>query len=217
MKRVLILMVALSAFAASLSAQATQFIKNGNVLSWSASTGHHGSMKIAMTDGQYFEVEQSNDVNKAAGVQKLYGAILDNGQKVVIVNVGQWKEVWEGRASNTGIAGKLTAGSANYTFNIAAAAPPPAPAPAVSTAPFINGKTLRWETDAAGGQNGTIYVTFSQGSTFKLDQKNNNNPGAGTTKLDGEVKGGQIYIYNRQWGENLGRHPQQRNDLRENQ
>ena len=69
------------------------------------------------------------------------------------------------------------------------------------TAPFTTGKTLRWETNALGGQNGTLYVTQTKGSFFYLEQKNNRNTASGVTRLEGEVKDGQVFIYNRKWKE----------------
>jgi hypothetical protein len=48
----------------------------------------------------------------------------------------------------------------------------------------------------------TIKVTSVSGTKFNIDQVNFNNRAAGTTKLDGEVKDGKVYIYNRQWNEN---------------
>ena len=171
-------------------------ISKGSLLSWSTSAGQNGSMRITALDGLNFEVDQTNDQNRGAGIVKLYGAIADDGRRVVLFNIGQWKEIWDGTISGNEIDGKMMTGSASYTFKIG-----PANAPAASTAPFVNGKTLRWETNAAGGQNGTIYVTSAKGTTFNLDQKNNQNMAAGVTKLDGEIKNGQIYIYNRQWGE----------------
>ena len=65
--------------------------------------------------------------------------------------------------------------------------------------PFTSGATLKWSTSA--GQNGSIVVTSVSGAKFTMDQKNVKNPGAGVTKLDGEVKDGKVYIYNRQWNE----------------
>ena len=37
--------------------------------------------------------------------------------------------------------------------------------------------------------------------TFTIDQVNFRNKAAGTTKLEGEVKSGTIYIYNKKWNE----------------
>jgi len=39
-------------------------------------------MKIVNVTGQYFEADQTNEKNKAAGVVKLYGAVLDGGKKL---------------------------------------------------------------------------------------------------------------------------------------
>lgn len=70
------------------------------------------------------------------------------------------------------------------------------PASTAVTSPFISGKTLRWESDAQGGQKGTIYVTSTDGSSFYLDQKNNKNKAAGIIKLEGKIENGKIIIKN---------------------
>ncbi len=194
MKKILLASLVAVMAAVSVSAQAGAFIKNGATLSWKASTGDSGAMKVGNVSGSYFEVDQTNDRNKAAGVQKLYGALVDGGKTVVLLNVGAWKEVWEGKATADGVSGNIIAGSSKYTFSISAA-------PMVSTAPFTAGKTLKWKTNASGGQNGTIKVTGASGSTFTIEQYNDKNKAAGATKMDGEVKDGKFYIYNRQWGE----------------
>jgi hypothetical protein len=272
MKKYLIALVAFMVLVSPLSAQ---MITNNKVLSWSTSAGQNGSVKIVAVKGQYFEAEQTNEKNKAAGVVKLYGATLDGGKKIVLINIGQWKEIWEGTVSGTEINGNLIAGSAKYTFKINEPAAVFTPGeyqgvhrhwtdklifnangtykravnndpgtytfdgktlvlkwakwPAetlVMTAPgkftcqaypftltaitgnttvaevknpFVNGTTLTWNTSA--GQNGTILVTAVNGAKFNLDQINFNNRGAGTTKLDGEIKDGKVFIYNRQWNE----------------
>ncbi len=185
-------LIALVAFLVLVSPLSAQMVTNNKVLSWSTSAGQNGSLKIVAVNGQYFEADQTNEKNTAAGVVKLYGATLDGGKKIVLINIGQWKEIWEGTVSGTEINGNLIAGSAKYTFKINE------PVVAVKN-PFVNGTTLTWNTSA--GQNGTILVTAVNGAKFNLDQINFNNRGAGTTKLDGEVKDGQIYIYNRQWNE----------------
>jgi len=199
MKKWLTLSIVSLALASSASAQTPQMIKRGNVLSWSASSGHNGSMKIVSVDGAFFEVEQSNDHNRAAGIVRLYGAVVENGHRIVLINVGQWKEVWEGEVSRNEISGKLAAGSSSYTFRITSFREPVAET--VSTAPFVSGRTLKWSSDAAGGQNGSLYVVATKGSTFLLEQRNQQNASAGITKLEGEIKDGMVYIYNRKWNE----------------
>ena len=44
-------------------------------------------------------------------------------------------------------------------------------------------------------------VTSVTGTKFNIDQVNAKNKAAGTIKLDGEVKDGKIFIYNRKWNE----------------
>ncbi len=194
MKRYLI---TLAAFLAIVSPLSAQMVTNNKVLAWSTSAGQNGTMKIVAVNGQYFEAQQTNEKNKAAGVVKLYGATLDGGKKIVLINIGQWKETWEGTVSGSEINGNLVAGSAKYTFKITE--PVVAVAAVAGVNPFVNGSTLTWNTSA--GQNGTIKVTAVNGAKFNLDQINFNNRGAGTTKLDGEVKDGKVFIYNRQWNE----------------
>jgi len=272
-------LIALVAFMVLISPLSAAMIENNKVLSWSTSAGQNGSVKITAVNGQYFEAMQTNEKNKAAGVVKLYGATLDGGKKIVLINTGQWKEIWEGTVSGSEINGNLIAGSAKYTFKITEPviavvasvkmaageyqgvhrhwtdkvifsdngtykravnndpgtytfdgktlvlkwAKWPAEtlvmtAPGVFSCseykftltkatqtnvavvnPFVKGTTLTWNTSA--GQNGTILVTAVNGAKFNFDQINFNNRGAGTTKLDGEVKDGKIFIYNRQWNE----------------
>ena len=193
------LIASLLAFAlvASASAQEPWMIKRGNVLAWSTSNGQRGMLKIALVDGQYFEAEQTNESNRAAGMVRLYGAIVENGRKVVMINPGQWKEVWDGNVAGNEIEGRLATGSASFTFRLMAAAQP---APVMAfTAPFVSGRTLKWTTDA--GQGGTVFVAFVKGPTFLLEQVNARNPGAGVIKLDGEIKDGRVFIYNRKYNE----------------
>lgn len=199
MKSTLASLGLLFTLATPISAQAARMIKRGEVFRWATNTGQNGMMKIIAVDGPLFEIEQTNEKNRSAGAVRLYGAVVDNGRKVVLLNVGQWREVWDGNFFNDEITGNLLTGSASFTFKITPAAMDHHQE--VSTAPFITGKTLRWETGEVGGQNGTFYVTHTKGPIFHLEQKNNRNVAAGVTRLEGEVKDGRIYIYNRKWNE----------------
>ena len=199
MKSTLTSLGLLLALAAPVSAQGARMIRRGEVFRWATNTGQNGMMKIVAVDGPLFEIEQTNEKNRSAGAVRLYGAVVDNGRKVVLLNVGQWREVWDGNFFNDEITGNLLTGSASFTFRITPAAMDHHREE--DTAPFITGRTLRWETGAVGGQNGTFYVTHTKGPLFFLEQKNNRNLAAGITRLEGEVKDGRIYIYNRKWNE----------------
>lgn len=270
--------ISLIAPASLLNAQSVPMLANGKVISWSHSGGQNGSMKIVSANGQYFEVEQTNEKYKTAGVVKLYGAILDNGKRIILLN-SQYKEVWDGTVAAKEISGNMFTGGGKYTFKITESVAAPASVklsgeyqgdhkdwkdkvifnengtykravnndpgtytfdgktlvlkwakwqtetlvqtspgvfscpsykftlttssssvkPAEPTAPFIQGKTLNWSH--SGNQNGTVVVTSVSGTKFTLDQVNAKNKAAGITKLEGELKDGKFYIYNKKYGE----------------
>jgi hypothetical protein len=199
MTRNLVLSIVSLAIVASAPVHASSLIERGNLLSWSSSSGQGGALKITSVDGQYFEAEQTNDFNRAAGTVRLYGAIVDHGHRAVLINAGQWKEVWDGEIARDEIAGRLTAGNAEFTFRIKGGY---AAAPVMAfTAPFLSGRTLRWTSEAMGGQSGTLFVASVEGHKFLLEQVNARNPAAGVTKLEGEIKDGKVFIYNRKWNE----------------
>ncbi len=184
------------ALIASASAQGIPMIRRGEVLRWSIDGGQSGLMKVTAVDGAFFEIDQTNEHNRAAGAVRMFGALVDNGRKVVLLNVGQWKEVWEGVLLRDKIVGTVSAGSAHFSFQIL-----PAAQREEGPAPFITGRTLRWETNALGGQGGTLLVTRTEGPRFFLEQTNRKNPSAGVVRLEGEIKEGRVYIYNRRWNE----------------
>ncbi len=171
-----------------------QMIAQGKNLTWSTNTGQTGTIRISLVNGQYFEVEQTNEKNRAAGIVKLVGAVVDNGRKVVLINGGQWKEVWEGSLSDHEINGTLAVGSTRFTFRIVEPA-----AMGDSRNPFSEGKIMKWSSGA--GQNGVMRVVSSQGSRFVLEQKNDRNVAAGLTRFEGEFVDGKVTLTNRQWNE----------------
>ena len=194
---VLISLISMGALAAPLSAE---MIAKNKTLAWSTSAGQNGSMTISAVNGQYFEADQTNANNRGAGVLKLYGAVIDGGKKIVMINTSQWKEVWEGAVSATEISGSLSSGSAKYTFKITEpVSVQSAPIASVSTDPFVIGAVLKWSTSI--GQNGTMKVTSVSGTQFTIDQVNVKNAAAGVTKLEGEFKDGKVFIYNKKWNE----------------
>jgi hypothetical protein len=179
---------------ALVSPLSAQLIAPGRTLAWSTNTGQGGILRIGLVNGQYFEAEQLNEKNRAAGAVKLVGAILDNGRKVVLINEGQWKEVWEGALFEHEITGTLNAGTARFTFRIVE--------PEVRVAarhPFVEGQTMRWTSGA--GQSGFMRVVFADHGKFILEQRNERNPGAGLNRFEGEVRDGKIIMFNKQWHE----------------
>jgi hypothetical protein len=55
---------------------------------------------------------------------------------MVLINIGSWKEVWEGTVSSSEISGNLISGSSKYTFKITE----PVAAPVVKSAPLAAGE-----------------------------------------------------------------------------
>lgn len=171
-------------------------IERGDVFRWSIKGGQDGLMKVVAVDGALLEVEQINERNRAAGAVRMFGAVTDHGRKIVLLNVGQWKEVWEGEFERDRIVGTVSTRSTHLDFQMV-----PASHHEEGPAPFITGRVLRWETNALGSQGGTFIVTRTEGPRFFLEQTNRKNPAAGVVRMEGEIKDGRIYIYNRQWNE----------------
>lgn len=144
MKKTLPLLIVLTAsLLTSASAQELSLLRRGEVLRWTADNGQSGTMRVVAADGALFEVEQTNEFNRAAGVVRLYGASIDWGTKVVLLNVGPWKEVWEGTFSPNETAGTISAGTVNCGFRIR-----PASLREDGRALFAAGRTLHWKTGA---------------------------------------------------------------------
>jgi hypothetical protein len=171
-------------------------IERGDVFRWSIRSGPNGLMKIVAVDGALLEIEQTNEHNRTAGAVRMFGAVTENGRKIVLLNVGQWKEVWEGEFEHDKIVGTVSTGSVRHGFQMV-----PATHNKEGRAPFVAGRVLHWETNALGSQGGTFIVTRTEGPRFSLEQTNRKNPGAGVVRMEGELRDGRIYIYNRQWNE----------------
>lgn len=171
-------------------------IERGDVFRWSIQNGQSGLMRVAAVDGALIEIEQTNDRNRTAGAVRMFGAVTENGRKLVLLNVGQWKEVWEGDFEHGKIVGTVSTRSTHLGFQMV-----PASHHEDGPAPFITGRVLRWETDALGSQGGTFIVTRTEGPRFFLEQTNRKNPNAGVVRMEGEIRDGRVYLYNRQWNE----------------
>ncbi len=196
MKTLLVCLALTFALTTSALARGGPQIERGAVFRWNIHGGQNGLMRIVAVDGALLEIEQTNEHNRTAGAVRMFGAVTDNGRKLVLLNVGQWKEVWEGEFERDRIVGTVSSGSARLDFQMV-----PASHHEEGPAPFITGRVLRWETNALGSQGGTFIVRRTEGSRFFLEQTNRKNPGAGVVRMEGEVKDGRVYIYNRQWNE----------------
>lgn len=197
LKTLLVCLALTFALTTSALARGGPQIERGDVFRWSIRSGQSGLMRVVAVDGALLELEQTNEHNRAAGAVRMFGAVTDNGRKLVLLNVGQWKEVWEGEFEHDKIVGTVSTGSARLGFQMVPATPHEE-----GPAPFIAGRVLRWETNALGNQGGTFIVTRTEGSRFFLEQTNRKNPAAGVVRMEGEVRDGRIFIYNRQWNEN---------------
>ncbi len=196
MKTLLVALALTLALTTSALARGGPPIERGDVFRWSIQGGQNGLMRIVAVDGALLELEQTNEHNRAAGAVRMFGAVTEHGRKIVLLNVGQWKEVWEGEYDHDRIVGTVSTRSTRLDFQMV-----PASRHEEGPAPFVTGRVLHWETNALGTQGGTFIVRRTEGSRFFLEQTNRKNPGAGVVRMEGEVKDGRIYIYNRQWNE----------------
>lgn len=196
MKTLLVTLALTIALTTSALARGGPQIERGDVFRWSIQGGQNGLMKIVAVNGALLEVEQTNERNRAAGAVRMFGAVTENGRKIVLLNVGQWKEVWEGEYDHDRIVGKVTTRSTRLDFQMV-----PASHHEEGPTPFVTGRVLHWETNALGNQGGTFIVTRTEGSRFFLEQTNRKNPGAGVVRMEGEIRDGRVYLYNRPWKE----------------
>lgn len=197
MKKLLVVSLALTlALTTSALAHGGPHLERGDVFRWSIKGGQNGLMRIVAVDGALLEVEQTNEQNRTAGSVRMFGAVTENGRKIVLLNVGQWKEVWEGEFEHDKILGTVSTRSTRLDFQMV-----PTSHHEEGPAPFITGRVLRWETNALGNQGGTFTVTRTEGPRFFLEQTNRKNPNAGVVRMEGEVRDGRVYLYNRQWNE----------------
>lgn len=173
MRKSLIVLISLISMGAAVAPLSAEMLVKNKALTWSTSAGQSGSMTISAVNGQYFEADQINENNKGAGTLKLYGAVVDGGKKIVMINTSKWKEVWEGAVSANEISGTLSSGSAKYTFKITE----PVVIQSVASAPFAAGEYQGVHKDW------TDKVIFSADGTYK--RAVNSDPG--TYTFDGKT------------------------------
>jgi len=148
-------------------------------------------MTVDSVSGDVFVQKQTNEVAQNIGVQTMYGGFIENGSRAVILNVGSLKEVWDCMVYSDRLECKYNGFSMLIKEKKQIVK--------TSQVPFNIDDVMNWSTSA--NQSGKLTVTSIDGASFTLDQNNEKNISAGTTKLTGEVKNGKIYFYDRQWNE----------------
>lgn len=96
------------------------YFQNDRVLVWKTSSQGaalgQGELRIANVNNNSFDAGQTNKSNPDAGIQKLYGGIFNGDQQMVLLNVGEYREVWIGTVSGDRITGKIE--GTNVDFEI---------------------------------------------------------------------------------------------------
>ncbi len=107
----------------NLSAQtARDFIQNGRIFSWRTfSHGNlinQGELTIANVTGNSFEARQVSSTNQMAAPQVMQGGIFDNDSRVVLLNIGQYREVWIGTVETDRINGKIEGADVDFDLRV---------------------------------------------------------------------------------------------------
>jgi len=82
-----------------------------------------GELQISNVANHTFDAGQSNLNNPGAGVQQLYGGIFNNGQQVVLLNIGEFREVWIGKVSGDRITGRIEGANVDFEIQVKRAQP----------------------------------------------------------------------------------------------
>ena len=113
------LLLSVTAGLSTLHAQsARDFFQEGKTLIWKTTQQGaivgSGELQISNVANLTFDARQSNLNNPGAGLQQLYGGIFNNGQQVVLLNIGEFREVWIGRVLGDRITGKIEGGNVDF-------------------------------------------------------------------------------------------------------
>lgn len=115
------LLLSVTAGRSTLQAQsARDYFQEGKTLLWKTiqqgTIVGSGELQISNVANQTFDAGQTNLNNPDAGVQRLYGGIFNNGQQVVLLNIGEFREAWIGKVSGDRITGRIE--GTNVDFEI---------------------------------------------------------------------------------------------------
>lgn len=112
---VLLLMTGLSTLYAQ---SARNFFQNDKTLTWKTSSQGamvgQGELRISHVGNNTFDAEQINKSNPEAGTQVLYGGLFNSDRQVVLLNVGEYREVWIGTVTGDKITGKIEGTSVDF-------------------------------------------------------------------------------------------------------
>lgn len=99
---------------------AHDYFQNGKTLTWKTSqqgnTVGGGELRISNVSNSTFDAGQTNTYNPGAGLQSLYGGIFNDDKQIVLLNVGEYREVWIGSVSGDRITGTIE--GTNVDFEI---------------------------------------------------------------------------------------------------
>lgn len=131
MKRNIFLVALLLSGTAGLSTlqaqSARDYFQEGKTLLWKTiqqgTIVGSGELQISNVTNQTFDAGQTNLNNPNAGLQRLYGGIFNNGQQVVLLNIGEFREVWIGKVAGDRITGKIEGGNVTFEIQVKRAQP----------------------------------------------------------------------------------------------
>lgn len=122
------LLLSVTAGLSTLQAQsARDYFQEGKTLLWKTiqqgTIVGSGELQISNVTNETFDAGQSNLSNPDAGLQRLYGGIFNNGQQVVLLNIGEFREVWVGKVAGDRITGKIEGGNVTFEIQVKRAQP----------------------------------------------------------------------------------------------
>lgn len=122
------LLLSLTAGLSTLQAQsARDYFQEGKTLLWKTiqqgTIVGSGELQISNVTNQTFDAGQTNLSNPDAGLQRLYGGIFNNGQQVVLLNIGEFREMWVGKVAGDRITGKIEGGNVTFEIQVKRAQP----------------------------------------------------------------------------------------------
>lgn len=131
MKRNIFLVALLLSGTAGLSTlqaqSARDYFQEGKTLLWKTiqqgTIVGSGELQISNVTNETFDAGQTNLNNPDAGLQRLYGGIFNNGQQVVLLNIGEFREVWVGKVAGDRITGKIEGGNVTFEIQVKRAQP----------------------------------------------------------------------------------------------